>query len=631
MHSNSPEMWKLIRTWLKNCTEKHGTEAPVGHRILPDRIIDVGSPGDPAVYLRLHVDLSEEDQSSRYLTLSHCWGNSQVTKLTEADLSSFQAGIEVLALPKTFQDAVEATRQLGERYIWIDSLCIIQDSAPDWREQSSKMDKIYMDAYCNLAATASPDSAGGLFYFRNAAAIQSLQIPCKWEFRKGVKDRYELIDFNSFQRGQGSFDERLQSLRDEHYERYADGKCQVMDYNRLQRAVEKGPLNSRGWVFQERLLSSRVVHFGAEQIVWECEHVRACETHPDVAPNGPASVTLWTHFLEVKNLAAKLKAGKDRGTESEVYHEWRTIVELYSRMKLTFPTDVLVALSGLAQLVQNATGGEYLAGLWRNDIAHQLLWERIGATDLRGISTCEKFVAPSWSWASTGCTVMWDPFQLWAEDIHLQYLGSSIDMAGYQASHQREKILLRLKARIFTVPCTANKHFGQARQELIPADAPSDWLAIDPYPKRPPKDNMFEVFIKGERYPGWLTFDDPEYEQFFFKHRREFPILFGELKFMPAAFCNVKAYGQRWYGLVLQECEGANTYKRRGRLEIQIEQANVLKALKDSDEGVQEPFTIDLIPYYVTKLSIEAQQGDIDFTVGFHGLDDGKEREITLI
>jgi hypothetical protein len=135
--------------------------------------------------------------------------------LTQADLSSFQAGIEVLALPIIFQDAVEATGQLGEGDIWIDSLCIFQDSAPDWRDQSSKTDKIYMDAYCNLAATASPDSAGRLFYFRNAADIQYLQIPCKWEFRKGMKDRYEVIEFNRFQRGQGSFDERLQSLRDE--------------------------------------------------------------------------------------------------------------------------------------------------------------------------------------------------------------------------------------------------------------------------------------------------------------------------------------------------------------------------------------------------------------------------------
>lgn len=128
----------MIRTWPKNCTERHSTEAPVGHIILPDRIIDCGSLGDPAVHLRLHGDLSEEDQSSRYLTLSHCQGNAQMTKLTKADLSSFQAGIKALAFPKTFQDAVEATRQLGERDIWIDSLCIFQDSALGWRDQSSK-------------------------------------------------------------------------------------------------------------------------------------------------------------------------------------------------------------------------------------------------------------------------------------------------------------------------------------------------------------------------------------------------------------------------------------------------------------------------------------------------------------
>lgn len=150
---------------------------------------------------------------------------------------------------------------------------------------------------------------------------------------------------------------------------------------------------------------------------------------------------------------------------------------------------------------------------------------------------------------------------------------------GYQASPQQEKTLLYLKARIFTVPRTANKHFRQSGKELIPADAPSDWSAVDPYPKRPPKDNLLEVFIKGERYPVWLTFEHPEHEQFFFKHRREFPILFGELKSRPAALCSVKAYDQRWYGFVLKECEGANTYKRRGRLEIQVKQGDNPNAL----------------------------------------------------
>jgi hypothetical protein len=637
--TNSPETWKLIRTWLKNCAEKHTKGDPEFEKFFPDRVLDVGIAGDSEVFLRVLHDLPQEQQTSRYLTLSHCWGATQILKVTRSTLSKFQSGIEVSILPKTFQDAVEATRQLGERYIWIDSLCIIQDSLSDWEEQSSKMDKIYMNGYCNLAATASSDSTGGLFHHRNLAAIQQLQVPCKWDLQR-EDGNFNRVDFHQFQRQEGSsFDERMRGLAKE---RFIVGQCQVMDYSRLHRTVVNAPLNSRGWVFQERLLSLRVVHFGAEQIVWECEHVKACETYPDTANKGPPNAALSTHFLDMKNFATELRKvrpgqvdraalGRKHGRD---YASWRTVVELYSRLKLTFATDVLVALGGLAQVMKNAVGDEYLAGLWRDDIAHQMLWERIGTTDLKGISTCEKFIAPSWSWASTGYVVMWDPCQIFAIDTHLEYLGCSIISSGDRTSRQLENVALRLKARIFTIPCTANKHFGRAPQPLVSSDAAPDTLIIDSYPKRPPKDNLIEIFIKGLMCPAWITFDNPEKENSFFGFQRDYPILFDELTFMPTAFCPIDAYGQRLYGIILQEDDDShnNVYRRMGRLEIQLKKEIFTKILKDSDDGVGIPFTPDLSPYYFMKIHLEAQQnGWVDTSVGFHGADDGKEREITLV
>jgi hypothetical protein len=124
------------------------------------------------------------------------------------------------------------------------------------------MDDIYLHGYCNLAATASNNSAGGLFFQRNLHKIRQIQVPCNWQWEETV-------------------------LSDEYL---GNGSCQVMDYGHLQDIIENTPLSNRGWVFQERMLLSRVVHFGLEQVVWECEHRRACETHPDVAPDGPASI-----------------------------------------------------------------------------------------------------------------------------------------------------------------------------------------------------------------------------------------------------------------------------------------------------------------------------------------------------
>ncbi|KAH7304630.1 heterokaryon incompatibility protein-domain-containing protein [Rhexocercosporidium sp. MPI-PUGE-AT-0058] len=643
VHTNTPSTWKLIHTWLKNCTEKHTHGEPETGNFFPDRVLDVGIEGDSVIFLRILADLPPQKQTSRYLTLSHCWGSAQILKLTQSNLSEFQSGIEVSTLPKTFRDAVEATRHLGERYLWIDSLCIIQDSVPDWEEQSSKMDKIYLYGYCNLAATASSDSSGGLFHLRNPAAIQHLRAPCRWDLRK-KDEKVEMVDYSQLKRNQGSnMDEMMRGLMSE---RIAVGYCQVVDYHRLERVVINTPLNSRGWVLQERILSPRIVHFGAEQIAWECEHIKACETYPDVAERGPPDATLSEQYLTIKNFVKNIRRVRPSEVSStsvtskygQDYHHWRVVVELYSRLKMTYATDIQVALRGLAQVMQNEIGDVYLAGLWKNDLAHQLLWERIGTTDLKGVSTCEKSTAPSWSWASIGCPVMWASSQMFAIDKHIECLGRLINLIENQTSSSPETVGLHLNARIFTLPCRANTNFVRVDQPPVPADAPPDWMSIDLYPKRPPKENFIEVFMRGMMFPAAITLDDPEEERIFFDYRTKYPILFSELKFLPTAFCPIDAVGQVLYGIILEGfiLEEDNSrylvYKRIGRLEIKLQKAVWTQILRDADGGVGIPFTPDLTAYYGMKIQLEARMnGFIDTDVGFFGADDGKERVVTLV
>ena len=164
-----------------------------------------------------------------YTTLSHCWGQLAIKKLEKDTLKDMVKKIAISELPKTFQDAVVVTRELGIRYLWVDSLCIIQDSAEDWATESSNMRLIYKNCILNIAATAAQDSSIGCFFDRNTNIVR----PCRIEITEtGI---YDFLSSNAW------FDD-----------------------------VISAPLNQRAWVVQEQLLAPRVLHFGKTQLFWEC-------------------------------------------------------------------------------------------------------------------------------------------------------------------------------------------------------------------------------------------------------------------------------------------------------------------------------------------------------------------------
>jgi Heterokaryon incompatibility protein (HET) len=143
--------------WIRECSEKHPDCKHEDETLLPSRIIDVGtSDGQEIPCLRL---CSEE--RGHYVTLSHCWGPSNPTRTTAACFQDYLQGIPLANLPKTYRDAIAVTRRLGIRYLWIDSLCIIQDSSEDWEKECIKMPQIYQNSTVIIAGPAASGCESG--------------------------------------------------------------------------------------------------------------------------------------------------------------------------------------------------------------------------------------------------------------------------------------------------------------------------------------------------------------------------------------------------------------------------------------------------------------------------------------
>ncbi|KAF8850430.1 HET-domain-containing protein, partial [Acephala macrosclerotiorum] len=165
---------ELIRRWLTQCHRVHGIfceESGGAARTLPHiRVIDVQSGS-----------IIEAPHPCRYIALSYVWGNSNSAQLKRKALRFDDRGSPFARLPQklpqTIEDAIHVTRSLGERYLWVDSLCIIQDSAPDKRTQMEHMDAIYSSAFVTIAAASGSEANAGLAGIsRPRAVVQDVEV-----------------------------------------------------------------------------------------------------------------------------------------------------------------------------------------------------------------------------------------------------------------------------------------------------------------------------------------------------------------------------------------------------------------------------------------------------------------------
>ncbi|CBX92002.1 hypothetical protein LEMA_P047080.1 [Plenodomus lingam JN3] len=346
--SGSDDSFNFIRRCIQGCLANPKHTACRSNRestaTAPKRLLDVGRVSSP---IRL---IDTQGRSFQYATLSHCWGSSSLLKTTKTNWRKLATNVAFETLPPLFQDAIVITRQLGLRYIWIDSLCIIQDSVRDWETESSRMGSIYQNSYITISATNSGD--GGT--------------RCLAQRRRPVKIPYE----NTTKRELAL---RARRVLDHHPSHSPTGGP----------AKPVGPLTSRAWALQEHVLSTRIVHYTETELLFECKTSYRCECMPErkAYPTTPA-------------LIPRAVASKKAHT---IWQAWQRIVEQYSARNLTVASDKLPAISGIASKIRKATHSDYLAGLWRGNLALDLLWH--GLPSGSNIFAPEAWRAPSWSWA----------------------------------------------------------------------------------------------------------------------------------------------------------------------------------------------------------------------------------------
>lgn len=276
--TNNPyEAVPLISKWLRECMRFHnkclqtvcGQTIDQGEYVtLPARVLSVTNLG--------HVKLLESHGlKGRYCALSHCWGSpdNQPLRTVKENFDVHLAGIPFSKLPKTFQEASIITRRVGSDYLWIDSLCIVQDDPDDWFREAQVMGSIYEKAIIVLSASGSSDSSGGCFGGERPEDTPTASIFVKPDYEHIIRLNLRLLS---------------QSLA----------------------TPVVGPLASRGWALQERYLARRKVFFMPRGISWAC-HTMAMDERSISADLGIYDYTSWPLFLE-QYTRSKLTIVSDR-------------------------------------------------------------------------------------------------------------------------------------------------------------------------------------------------------------------------------------------------------------------------------------------------------------------------------
>ncbi|KAG4440676.1 hypothetical protein IFR05_003822 [Cadophora sp. M221] len=397
----------------------------------PTRILDVKKVSSASNEIRLveTTDLPASHPLS-YIALSHCWGGKIDYKLLESNLQDMKGQINISSLARNFRDAISITRMLGERYLWIDSLCIIQDSVSDWETESSQMGQLYANSTCTISATASKNSEGGCILpkelFFNDCTLRK-------------QDKHSLV-VRSWVHQDSSLDDLFPQK------------------------VDLAALNKRAWTFQEKILSRRVLNFCDGILLFECNTHRASEYHAEGVQHkvistvqrdgtqnfGPRRIEHPAVERGRKYITRKIKRKRAPGIRTryhsstsvtylnpnysfapghveveqsgsallgfrgaydmlthvkrpvettfqrlEIHRRWYELVGLYSARELTKQKDKMMAILGLGYAIEMSTGLSFVAGLWEEAMCFNLLWIALGDPKPRPVRD-----VPTWSWAS---------------------------------------------------------------------------------------------------------------------------------------------------------------------------------------------------------------------------------------
>lgn len=364
--AKSATSFAVARSWYQQCLN-HATcrNWRQESRILPTRLIEIWRPDDQSSDLAAKIcETADLSINTPYVTLSHCWGKVVIFKLLQNNLQDLSQAIPISQLPKVFQDAMYVSFELGIRYLWIDSLCIIQDSKEDWAHQSKLMGEVYANGELNIAATGYEDGLSGLF-----------------SERKAFPRKYIVLCLDCV-------------LVDEENEKESafEGHYFRVDEDELLHQVNFGPLNDRAWVAQERTLSRAIIHYTQEQMWWECNETIASEAF---TKGFSTDLQIWASTEGSGQ--ERIRSLSKQSDRNDIYSFWRTFISTYARMAMTFHEDRFAAVAGIARLLGELIDDNFVAGFWEGDLLPSLLLERMVYTS-RNVLPIQ--IGPSWSWMS---------------------------------------------------------------------------------------------------------------------------------------------------------------------------------------------------------------------------------------
>ncbi|KNB14149.1 hypothetical protein FOXG_13073 [Fusarium oxysporum f. sp. lycopersici 4287] len=372
--------------WIGVCDKNHPScmarAAPPPDARMPTRLLDLGT-GDSTTW---RIIETQQDRVP-YVALSHRWTENTPT-LLQKNYDAYCDPQPDSILPQNYRDMLDICRAIQIRYIWIDSLCIIQDdNGADFRHEAPIMLDVYRYAFLTLMI---------LWEFSDSTVFRECRPSTIARPRPQSYKRTELTETD-----QGSWYTCLKNLviseaavpsKDSMSNAHNYAFVRVENTGSYNFDVNNAPINKRAWVLQERSLSRRILCLGNEQLYWECDgQITAPLIANEASPNGLPSITQRESLCSLS------------GTHS--VRSWNSLLEEYTARQLTYEEDRLVALSGVARAVAKLTGHTYFAGIWAESWMLDLLWEpdRARPESARakpitmGVSS---MVLPSWSWLS---------------------------------------------------------------------------------------------------------------------------------------------------------------------------------------------------------------------------------------
>ncbi|KAK7177874.1 heterokaryon incompatibility protein [Paraphaeosphaeria sporulosa] len=384
--ASSPSIYRKLREWVTNCVSEHNEcrrhpKESSDHSTPPTRVIDVGLTNDAVARPRL---VATNGISVCYVALSHRWAGTNPLKTKFDNLQSHQEELPWESIAPTFRDAIIVTRQLGFRYLWIDSLCIIQDDEEEWKRESRIMGDIFSGACVTIAAVDSVDENGldhGMLLRHKDPLAVTVRLP--FDRRPlsalshkifGVTERVYIWKYKWLA--------GMSSTNDTTYEQNTITLRPRI--TSLHQRVKRSQWYKRGWILQERLLARRIIYFMKEKVYWSC----FSETQEEEGGDPRVAIRTSLFSTSARNSS----------------HRWRTILSEYVRCHITLNSDRLVAVEGISRILETSFSLKVHAGISDEETAESLLWY----TKPEPLEKFSDFHAPSWTWASLDGIISFD-------------------------------------------------------------------------------------------------------------------------------------------------------------------------------------------------------------------------------